>query len=49
MQPVGDKAIDFPEVQYALNKAELLVDTLEASIGKINSKDSLDFLIQYFN
>ncbi len=44
VQPVGDKAIDFPEVQYALNKAELLVDTLEASIGKINSKDSLDFL-----
>ena len=44
VQPVSEKAIDFPEVQYALNKAELLVDTLEASISKINSKDSLDFL-----
>ena len=44
VQPVGETAIDFPEVQYALNKAELLVDTLEASIGKINSKDSLDYL-----
>jgi len=27
-----------------LDKAELLVDTLDASLGKINSKDSLDFL-----
>ena len=44
VQPVGETAIDFPEVQYALNKAELLIDTLEASIGKINSKDSLDYL-----
>ena len=44
VQPVSEKAIDFPEVQYALNKAELLVDTLEASVGKVNSKDSLDFL-----
>ena len=44
VQPVSEKAIDFPEVQYALDKAELLVDTLEASLGKINSKDSLDFL-----
>ena len=43
-QPIGKKAIDFPEVQYALNKAELLVDTLENSAIKINSKDSLDFL-----
>ena len=44
VQPVSEKAIDFPEVQYALDKAELLVDTLQASVGKINSKDSLDFL-----
>ncbi len=44
VQPVTEKAIDFPEVQYALDKAELLVDTLEASLSKINSKDSLDFL-----
>ena len=44
VQPVSEKAIDFPEVQYALDKAELLVDTLEASLVEINSKDSLDFL-----
>ena len=44
VQPVSEKAIDFPEVQYALDKAELLVDTLQASDRKINSKDSLDFL-----
>jgi peptidoglycan-associated lipoprotein len=44
VQPVSEKAIDFPEVQYALDKAELLVDTLDASLGQINSKDSLDFL-----
>ena len=44
VQPVSEKAIDFPEVQYALDKAELLVDTLEASLLEINSKDSLDFL-----
>jgi peptidoglycan-associated lipoprotein len=46
VQPVGEgvTAIDFPEVQYALNKAELLVDTLEITLDKINSKDSLDYL-----
>ena len=38
VQPVGAKPIDFPEVQYALDKAELLVTE------ELNSKDSLDFL-----
>ncbi|MFP5471456.1 MAG: OmpA family protein [Bacteroidia bacterium] len=33
-----DVVIDFPEVQYAYDKAELLVDE------RINSKDSLDYL-----
>lgn len=32
-------AIDFPEVQYAYDKSELLIEP-----GRINSKDSLDFL-----
>jgi len=35
-----DKAIEFPEVRYALDKAELLVNE------EVNSKDSLDFLYQ---
>jgi outer membrane protein OmpA-like peptidoglycan-associated protein len=38
VQPVGEKPIDFPEVQYALDKAELLVNE------ELNSEDSLDFL-----
>ena len=43
LQPVVTESgealvIDFPEVQYALNKAELLVSE------NVNSKDSLDFL-----
>lgn len=39
IQPASkDVVIDFPEVQYAYNKAELLVDE------RINSKDSLDYL-----
>lgn len=33
-----DKAIEFPEVRYAYNKAELLVDT------EVSSTDSLDYL-----
>lgn len=33
-----ETVIDFPEVQYAYNKSELLVD------DRINSKDSLDYL-----
>ena len=33
-----DKAIEFPEVRYAYNKADLLVN------NEVNSKDSLDFL-----
>lgn len=41
MQPASkDVVIDFPEVQYAYDKADLLVD------DRINSKDSLDFLYQ---
>lgn len=41
MQPASkDVVIDFPEVQYAYDKAELLVD------DRINSKDSLDYLYQ---
>lgn len=39
MQPASkDIIIDFPEVQYAYNKSELLVDE------RINSKDSLNYL-----
>ena len=43
LQPVVTESgealvIDFPEVQYALNKAELLVSE------NVNSKDSLNFL-----
>ena len=34
-------SIDFPEVQYAYDESELLVES-----GRINSKDSLDFLYQ---
>ncbi len=34
-------SIDFPEVQYAYDKHDLLVEP-----GRINSKDSLDFLYQ---
>ncbi len=41
MQPASkDIVIDFPEVQYAYNKSELLVDE------RVNSKDSLNFLYQ---
>lgn len=41
MQPASkDVVIDFPEVQYAYDKADLLVD------NRINSKDSLDYLYQ---
>lgn len=41
MQPASkDVVIDFPEVQYAYDKADLLVD------DRINSKDSLDYLYQ---
>lgn len=41
MQPASkDVVIDFPEVQYAYDKAELLVD------DRINSEDSLDYLFQ---
>lgn len=35
-----DKAIEFPEVRYAYNKADLLVN------NEVNSKDSLDYLYQ---
>ncbi len=35
-----DKAIEFPEVRYAYNKAELQVNP------EVNSKDSLDFLFR---
>lgn len=35
-----DKVIEFPEVRYALGKAELLVN------NDVNSKDSLDYLYQ---
>ncbi len=35
-----NKAIEFPEVRYALDKAELQVN------NEVNSKDSLDFLYQ---
>lgn len=35
-----DKAIEFPEVRYAYNEADLLVNE------EVNSKDSLDFLYQ---
>lgn len=35
-----DKAIEFPEVRYAYNKSELLVNE------EVNSKDSLNFLYQ---
>ena len=38
MQPTKGKVIDFPEVQYAYNKSELLVN--EAT----NAKDSLNYL-----
>ncbi|MDG1237943.1 MAG: OmpA family protein [Flavobacteriales bacterium] len=38
-----EKPMDFPEVQYALDKAELLVN------NEINSKDSLDFLYDLLN
>lgn len=38
MQPTKDKVIDFPEVQYAYNKSELLVNE------KTNAKDSLNYL-----
>lgn len=41
MQPASkDVVIDFPEVQYAYDKADLLVD------DRINSTDSLDYLYQ---
>jgi len=41
MQPASkDVVIDFPEVQYAYDKSDLLVD------DRINSRDSLDFLYQ---
>jgi peptidoglycan-associated lipoprotein len=32
------------EVRYALNKSELLVDTLETTMEQVNSKDTLDLL-----
>ena len=32
------------EVRYALNKSELLVDTLETTLEQVNSKDTLDLL-----
>lgn len=38
MQPTKDKVIDFPEVQYAYNKSELLVNE------STNAKDSLNYL-----
>tara|TARA_B100001173_G_scaffold305367_1_gene310679 strand:- start:825 stop:1322 length:498 start_codon:yes stop_codon:yes gene_type:complete len=32
------------EVRYALDKSDLLVDTLNSSLEKVNSKDTLDLL-----